>query len=131
MLLFRFTATLQGGGGDVDVLLPAPAIDGALRPRAGSPSEADGDRGVWARRLAEGVRDVDVEVEAVLHERTVSIGLASNLAVGGTLALGIRPDVTVVLRCGAVEVATATVASREDQLVLAVTSDNGEVGAIP
>lgn len=126
-LMIRLQIDLQGCGGCIDIVLPAVALDAvkaASRPAPASVASS----GTWASQLFGGICEVDVELEAVLHERTIDLGLASGFSVGQTVSLGIRPDAALAIRCGGVGVAMAAVACREEQLVLSIASciiDNG------
>jgi flagellar motor switch protein FliM len=127
VLLIRLKVDLQSCAGCIDVVLPAVAVDAAQatsRPAAAR----TGKGGTWASQLLGELCEVDVELEAVLHERTVDLSLASELKVGQTISLGVRPDAAIAVRCGRVGVVMAAVACREEQLVLSVESctiDNG------
>lgn len=129
VLLVRLQVDLGGSESAIDVVLPGAAIDALRIAPAGAAAIGQGDGRSWADRLFGGLCEVDVEVEAVLHERMVDLSLARDLKVGETVALGIRPDTAIALRCGDVGVAMAAVACRDDQLVLSVEQRIIENGA--
>lgn len=82
-------------------------IDGELR--RGFAAEGGAVETAWRETLAAGVSDADLDVAAVLADRTMRIGDVQKLAVGDILTLGPAADPRVELRVGAAAVAAGRI----------------------
>jgi flagellar motor switch protein FliM len=82
--------------------------------------EKFGRDSIWENHLAREIWLTDVDLEAVLEERTVSLGEVLSLQVGSVLRLNARPDSPVRLRCGEVPMLVGRVGRVGDRIVVKV-----------
>nr|WP_269332054.1 flagellar motor switch protein FliM [Futiania mangrovii] len=108
-VLVRLKIDFEKRGGRMDLLLPhatlEPVREVLLQMFMG---EKFGRDKIWESHLAGEVWRTEVEIEAVLDERTVPLGDLCRLKVGDTLMFGAMPDGEVVLRAGGVPLHTGT-----------------------
>jgi flagellar motor switch protein FliM len=83
------------------------AVEAKLR--RGFAAESGAVEASWRETLAAGVGDADLDVAAVLADRTMRIGDLRNLAVGDVLTLGPASDPRVELRVGGCAVAAGRI----------------------
>lgn len=83
------------------------AID--VKLRRGFAAEAGAVEASWRETLAAGVSEAELDVAAVLADRTMRIGDVRKLAVGDVLTLGPAADPRVELRVGAAAVAAGRI----------------------
>jgi flagellar motor switch protein FliM len=120
---------LQGCTGTCDLVLPAAALGASRRSQALAGSGAGSiPSASWAAQLEEQIEKVGLDVEAVLHERRIDLSAVAAFAVGSTLALGIRADAPVQLRCGDVLLGSAVVGRRDDQMMLTIDTHAVDLG---
>ena len=120
VLMISLEGVVRGVEGGIEIILPSVVVD---RLRAVPPGAADTgaqEPGAWAGRLLAGALAAEVELEAILHEGMVGLAFAGDLKPGRTVPFELRPETTIAVRCGGVGIATATIACREDRLVLSV-----------
>ena len=55
---------------------------------------------IWEDHLATEIGQAQIAVDAVLYEERLPLRKMMNLSVGDTLALEIKPDALVTVRCG-------------------------------
>lgn len=120
---------LQGCTGTCDLVLPAAVLGAACRSQALAGSGAGSiPSASWAAQLEEQIEKVGLDVEAVLHERRIDLSTVASFAIGSTLALGIRADAPVHLRCGDVLLGSAVVGRRDDQMMLTIDTHAVDLG---
>lgn len=120
---------IQGCAGTCDLVLPAAALGAARRSQALAGSGAGSAASApWAAQLEEEIQKVDLDIEAVLHERRIDLSTVATFAIGSTLALGIRGDAPVHLRCGDILLGSAVVGRRDDQMMLTIDTHAVDLG---
>jgi flagellar motor switch protein FliM len=121
-LLVKFRIDMvEDRGGIVEVLLPhttlEPIRDLLLQMFMG---ENFGQDTVWEKHLGKELRNTNVEVEAVLDEKTVTLKDVMALAVGSTILLECTQDDPVTLRCGGIPVTTGTLGRVGENIAISV-----------
>jgi flagellar motor switch protein FliM len=100
-ILVRLRIDMDDRGGNVELLLPyatiEPIRDLLLQMFMG---EKFGRDPIWEGHLATEIGQAEIAVDAVLYEAKLPLKQLMKLAVGDTLALEIRPDALVTVRCG-------------------------------
>jgi len=107
-LLIKFRVDMvENRGGMIEVLLPhttlEPIRDLLLQMFMG---ENFGQDTVWEKHLGKELRSTNVEVEAVLKEKMVTLKDVMSLKVGSTVLLDCTPDDEVMIRCGGIPVSS-------------------------
>jgi len=112
---------MEDRGGRVELLLPyatlEPVRELLLQMFMG---EKFGRDSIWENHLAREIWLTNVDLEAALEERTVSLGEVLGLRVGSVLRLNARPDSLVRLRCGEVPMLVGRVGRVGERLVVRV-----------
>jgi len=107
-LLVKFRVDMvEDRGGIIEVLLPhttlEPIRDLLLQMFMG---ENFGQDTVWEKHLGKELRNTNVELEAVLKEKMVTLKDIMSLKVGSTILLDCTPDDEVTMRCGGIPITT-------------------------
>lgn len=120
-VVFRMRINLEDRGGLVDFLIPyatlEPARDLLLQMFMG---EKFGRDSIWENHLAHEIWHTDVDLEAVLEHRSMSLNDVLGLKVGSVLKLNARPDTPVVLRCGTVPMLIGRVGRLGEQFIIEI-----------
>ena len=120
-VVFKLRIDLEDRGGAIEFLIPhatlEPARDLLLQMFMG---EKFGRDSIWEGHLAREIWLTNVDLEAVLEERTVSLGEVLDLKVGSVLHLNARADSPVRLRCGEVPMLLGHVGRVGDRIVVKV-----------
>ncbi|HET7850126.1 MAG TPA: flagellar motor switch protein FliM [Pseudolabrys sp.] len=102
-ILVRLRIDMEDRGGNVELLLPYATIEPIravlLQMFMG---EKFGRDPIWEGHLATEIGQAQVEVDAVLYEAKLPLRRMMNLSVGDTLALELKSDALVKVRCGEV-----------------------------
>jgi flagellar motor switch protein FliM len=100
-ILVRLRIDMEDRGGNVELLLPygtiEPIRDVLLQMFMG---EKFGRDPIWEGHLATEIGQAQIAVDAVLYEAQLPLRQLMRLGVGDTLALELRPDAMVSVRCG-------------------------------
>jgi flagellar motor switch protein FliM len=100
-ILVRLRIDMEDRGGNVELLLPyatiEPIRDVLLQMFMG---EKFGRDPIWEGHLATEIGQAEIAVDAVLYEAKLPLKQLMKLQVGDTLALEIKPDALVAVRCG-------------------------------
>jgi flagellar motor switch protein FliM len=100
-ILVKLRIDMEDRGGNVELLLPYATIEPIrevlLQMFTG---EKFGRDPIWEGHLAAEIGQAEIEVDAVLYEARLPLRQLMKLEVGDTLALEIRPDALVSVRCG-------------------------------
>jgi flagellar motor switch protein FliM len=100
-ILVRLRIDMEDRGGNVELLLPyatiEPIRDVLLQMFMG---EKFGRDPIWEGHLATEIGQAEIAVDAVLYEAKLPLKQLMSLEVGDTLALELRPDALVTVRCG-------------------------------
>jgi flagellar motor switch protein FliM len=76
---------------------------------------------VWEKHLGKELRNTNVEVEAILNEKMITLQDVMNFKVGGTVLLDCTPEDEVILRCGGIPVTSGTLGKVGDHIAIAVS----------
>jgi flagellar motor switch protein FliM len=124
VLLVRLRVDMEERGGMVEIMLPhatlEPIRDLLVQLFMG---EKFGQDSVWERHLGREVGQADIELEAVLDERKISLGEVVDLKIGSTILLDVSPDDPVRIKCGGVPVTTGQVGRVGDRIAVAINED--------
>lgn len=112
---------VEDRGGIIELLLPhttlEPIRDLLLQMFMG---ENFGQDTVWEKHLGKELRSTNVEVEAVLNEKTVTLKDVMSFKVGSTVLLECTPDDDVILRCGGIPVTTGVLGRVGESIAISV-----------
>lgn len=102
-ILVKLKVDMEDRGGRIDLLLPYATIEPVrellLQMFLG---EKFGRDSIWEGHLATELWSTDLEVQAVLDERSLTLREVMALEVGSTILLNTSPQSVVELRCGGV-----------------------------
>src|ERR1700694_831869 len=100
-ILVRLRIDMEDRGGNVELLLPYATIEPIrevlLQMFMG---EKFGRDPIWEGHLATEIGQAEISVDAVLYEAKLPLRQLMSLEVGDTLALELKPDALVTVRCG-------------------------------
>jgi flagellar motor switch protein FliM len=121
-LLIKFRVDMvDNRSGIIEVLLPhttlEPIRDLLLQMFMG---ENFGQDTVWEKHLGKELRSTNVEIEAVLPEKMVTLKDVMELKVGSTMLLDCTPDDDVTIRCGGIPVTTGTLGKVDDHIAISL-----------
>jgi flagellar motor switch protein FliM len=121
-ILVRLRIDMEDRGGNVELLLPyatiEPIRDVLLQMFMG---EKFGRDPIWEGHLATEIGQAEVAVDAVLYEAKLPLKQLMKLEVGDTLALEIRPDALVTVRCGDVTLTEGRMGRVDDRVAVRVS----------
>jgi flagellar motor switch protein FliM len=83
--------------------------------------EKFGQDTVWEKHLGRELRQTEIEIEAILNEKMVTLGDVMRLQVGTTMLLDCKPDDEVVIKCGGVELTTARLGRKGDKVAVSLS----------
>lgn len=120
-LLVRLRIDMDDRGGIVEVLFPhttlEPIRDLLMQIFMG---EKFGQDSVWEKHLGKEVRLADVDVHALLDEKTVPIGDIIRLKVGSTIMLDATPQTDIWMQCGDVKLTKAKLGRLGDRMAVSL-----------
>jgi flagellar motor switch protein FliM len=123
-LLVRLRVDMEERGGMIEILFPhatiEPIRDLLLQMFMG---EKFGQDSVWERHLGREVGQTLIDVDAVLDERTITLGEVVALNIGSTVMFDCAPADPITMKCGGVSLTTAQVGRVGDRLAVAVNED--------
>lgn len=100
-VLYPLLMTCAGRGGRLELVVPYAALEPVRELlEQDFPGERFGRDPLWQHHLARELWASEVELEAVLAERSLPLREVLTLAVGATLPLETAPEGPVLLRCG-------------------------------
>jgi flagellar motor switch protein FliM len=121
-ILVRLRIDMEDRGGTVELLLPyatiEPIRDVLLQMFMG---EKFGRDPIWEGHLATEIGQAEIAVEAVLYEAELPLNQLMKLEVGETLALEMKPDALVTVRCGDVTLTEGRMGRVGDRVAVRVT----------
>ena len=121
-ILVRLRIDMEDRGGNVELLLPyatiEPIRDVLLQMFMG---EKFGRDQIWEGHLATEIGQAEIAVEAVLYEAKLPLRQLMMLDVGDTLALDLKPDAMVTVRCGDVTLTEGRMGRVGDRVAVRVT----------
>jgi flagellar motor switch protein FliM len=120
-ILVRLRIDMEDRGGNVELLLPyatiEPIRDVLLQMFMG---EKFGRDPTWEGHLATEIGQAEIAVDAVLYEAKLPLKQLMKLEVGDTLALEIKPDALVTVRCGDVALTEGRMGRVGDRMAVRV-----------
>jgi flagellar motor switch protein FliM len=120
-ILVRLRIDMEDRGGYIELLLPygtiEPIRDVLLQMFMG---EKFGRDPIWEGHLATEIGQAEIAVDAVLYEAQMPLKQLMSLRVGDTLALEIKPDAPVTVRCGDVRVTEGRMGRVGDRVAVRV-----------
>lgn len=120
-LLVRLRVDMEERGGNIEILIPhatiEPIRDLLLQMFMG---EKFGRDALWEGHLGKELSATQVNLEAVLPEKTISLRDVMHFRVGSTLVLDSKVDSDVMLRCGDVRVARGKIGSMEKKMAVRI-----------
>ncbi len=124
VLLVRLRVDMDERGGMIEILIPhatlEPVRDLLLQMFVG---EKFGQDSVWERHLGREVGHTQVDIEAVLDERSMAFGEVMKLKIGSTMLFDVSPETPVKIRCAGVPLTTAQVGRVGDKIAIAINED--------
>lgn len=104
-LLVKLRVDMEERGGNMEILIPhatiEPIRDLLFQMFMG---EKFGRDAVWETHLGREVKRTEIEVEAILQQKTVSLVDIMRLKVGSTILLDAKPEGAIQVRCGDVPI---------------------------
>jgi flagellar motor switch protein FliM len=121
-ILVRLRIDMEDRGGNIELLVPyatiEPIRDVLLQMFMG---EKFGRDQIWEGHLATEIGQAEIAVEAVLYEAELPLRQLRALRVGDTLALDLKPDAAVTVRCGNVALTEGRMGRVGDRVAVRVT----------
>jgi flagellar motor switch protein FliM len=121
-ILVRLRIDMEDRGGTVELLLPyatiEPIRDVLLQMFMG---EKFGRDPIWEGHLATEIGQAEIAVDAVLYEAKLPLKQLMRLDVGDTLALDLKPDAVVTVRCGDVTLTEGRMGRVGDRVAVRVS----------
>ena len=123
-LLVRLRVEMEERGGMIDIVLPhatlEPIRDLLLQMFMG---EKFGQDALWERHLGREVGQTFIDLEAILDERSISLGEVVDLKIGSTILFDASPEDPVRIKCGGVPLTTAQIGRLGDKMAIAINED--------
>jgi flagellar motor switch protein FliM len=120
-ILVRLRIDMEDRGGIIELLLPYATIEPIratlLQMFMG---EKFGRDPIWEDHLATEIGQAQIAVDAVLYEARLPLRKMMNLSVGDTLALEIKPDALVTVRCGDITLTEGRMGKVGDRIAVRV-----------
>ena len=108
-------------GGMIEILLPhttlEPIRDLLLQMFMG---DNFGQDTVWEKHLGKELRSTNITMDAVLHEKMVTLKDVMSFKVGTTILLDCSPEDDITLRCGNIDVTTGTLGKVGDTIAISI-----------
>ncbi|HXW27515.1 MAG TPA: flagellar motor switch protein FliM [Xanthobacteraceae bacterium] len=121
-ILVRLRIDMEDRGGTIELMLPYATIEPIrevlLQMFMG---EKFGRDPIWEGHLATEIGQAEIAVEAVLYEAELPLRRLMALEVGDTLALDLKADASVTLRCGDVALTEGRMGRVGDRVAVRVT----------
>ena len=120
-VVVRLRVDLGDRGGRLELVLPEATIE-PVRPVLAQAfmGEKLGADPIWQHHLAQEVWQAEVDLEAVLEERTGTLAEIMALEVGSVLWLEAHAETLATLRCGQVPILKGQVGRRGDTVVIKI-----------
>jgi flagellar motor switch protein FliM len=120
-ILVRLRIDMEDRGGNIELLLPYATIEPIratlLQMFMG---EKFGRDPIWEGHLATEIGQAQIDVNAVLYEARLPLRKMMSLAVGDTLALELKPDALVSVRCGEIALTEGRMGKVGDRVAVRV-----------
>ena len=120
-IVARLRIDMEDRGGQMELLLPYATLEPVRELLLQSfMGEKFGRDSIWETHLAEELWLTEVELEAVLDTKSMSLGSAFDFKVNSHLALGASPDSQVLLRCGDVPMYVGKMGRKGEQMAIKI-----------
>lgn len=121
-LLVRLRVDMDDRGGGIEILIPHATLE-PIRDLLTQifMGENFGQDSVWEKHLGNEIRQADIDIEAVLDEKTVPMRDVLNFRVGSTLLLDCTANAEITLRCGDVGVSKGKLGRLGDKMAVSIT----------
>lgn len=121
VIVARLRIDMEDRGGKIDLMIPyatlEPVRELLLQMFMG---ERFGRDAIWENHLTEQLWDTEVEINAVLKERLITLGEIATWEKGSFLDLDMLPSNDVTLVCGDVPLLTGSMGRKKDHVVIKV-----------
>ena len=121
VLLVKLKVEMEDRGGIIELLLPhttlEPVRDMLMQIFMG---ETFGQDLVWEKHLGEELHHTDVDVQAVLGDKTITMGELVDLKVGSTMLLDCKPNSDIILRCGEAEITRGKLGRMGEKMAVSI-----------
>jgi len=118
-VLVKIRIDMEGRGGMMEILLPyatlEPIREILLQMFMG---EKFGRDSIWEGHLSKELYKTDIEINAILGERTISLRDVMDWKIGSTILLESKPDDLVELRCGQRPMFTGKIGRRDKNIAV-------------
>lgn len=119
-VVLRLRVDTEDRGGAIEFLIPYATLEPVRDLLRAYLGERLGHDSAWENHLTREVQRAEIDLEAVLEERTVGLAEILELRAGSVVRLSARPDSAVRLRCGQVPVLSGRVGRVGDRIVVKV-----------
>jgi flagellar motor switch protein FliM len=120
-IVARLRIDMEERGGRLELLLPCATLEPVrellLQMFMG---EKFGRDSIWEAHLAEELWFTDVEMTAVMDERTIPLQDIFSLKVGSRIMFGVTPDCSIQVRCAGVPMYTAKMGRRGSHIAVQI-----------
>ena len=121
VIVARLRIDMEDRGGKLDLMIPyatlEPVRELLLQMFMG---ERFGRDAIWENHLMEQLWETEVEIDAVLKEKKISLGEVSKWQTGSFLPLDMEPHDDITLICGDVPLIKGSMGRKEDNIVIKV-----------
>jgi flagellar motor switch protein FliM len=120
-LLVKLRVDIEERGGIIEILLPhttlEPIRDILLQLFMG---EKLGQDTMWEKHFGKEIRQTGIDIEAVLHEKMITLGDVMRFKVGSTLLLDCRPEDDIALKSGGVPLTSGKLGCMGDYMAVSI-----------
>lgn len=133
VILLELRVDMEERGGKLEILIPystlEPIRDLLLQVFMGEKFGKDSN---WEIHLQTELNDTEVELEAVLPHKILSLGQVSKLDIGSTIVLDVKHDHDVILKCADVKILQGKLGKHADNIAIKVSKilNNTDKGII-
>jgi len=128
VLLVRLRVDMEERGGTIEIAFPHTTLEPIrallLQMFIG---EKFGHDVTWEQHFSEEVRQTEVDIHAVLDEKTIALRDMLEFKVGNTLLLDRGPDDEVMLTCGGVTITTGKAGKMGDNIAVSINEPVGRI----
>jgi flagellar motor switch protein FliM len=120
-VLVRLRVDMDERGGNMEILFPhatlEPIRDLLLQMFMG---EKFGRDSLWENHLSKELKNTEVNLEALIHEKLMKLGEVANFKVGTTILLDQAPDDNIQVCCGSIPLFSAKIGRFGDNMAVRI-----------
>jgi flagellar motor switch protein FliM len=120
-IVARLRVDMEDRGGEIELVLPyatlEPVRELLLQMFMG---EKFGRDAIWENHLAEAMWSTEIELEAVMDERTMKLKDVFDLSVGTRIMFDATPQSLIEMRCGNIPLYAAKMGRQSDRIAVQV-----------